>query len=287
MYFERGGGFGGGAGRRRLALPAPTIGASETDAKGVADEASTSRAAEREPGDKADKNRRHGGDGGQPPGPDLSKVSARKNLNETAFFFPHLIAGHGRHGAHGIHHARGADEVEVHGLRPRQGTASGFLQDEVVTAKDLMVQPNPPRFLREGDMLEFTVKVTNQSPTQADRARCASTLADARTGQAGRRRCSAITQHAIRRSTLPPGESRRFFVDAERCPTATGPLTYKAVGSTDKLSDGEEGMLPVLSRRILVTESLPLPIRGPQTKTFDFTKLRESGKSDTLQAPER
>ena len=66
-------------------------------------------------------------------------------------------------------------------------------------------------------------------------------------------------------------------------PDGLGFLTYKAVGSTGRLSDGEEGFLPVLSRRILVTESLPLPIRGPATKKFDFTKLLESGKSDTLQ----
>ena len=31
---------------------------------------------------------------------------------------------------------------------------SGLLTDSVVTAKDLMVQPNPPRFLREGDVIE-------------------------------------------------------------------------------------------------------------------------------------
>ena len=31
-----------------------------------------------------------------------------------------------------------------------------------------------------------------------------------------------------------------------------------------------------------VTESLPLPIRGPATKKFEFTKLLKSGKSDTL-----
>jgi uncharacterized protein YfaS (alpha-2-macroglobulin family) len=37
-----------------------------------------------------------------------------------------------------------------------------------------------------------------------------------------------------------------------------------------------------LSRRILVIESLPLPIRGPQTKEFEFTKLLESGQSQTL-----
>ena len=54
--------------------------------------------------------------------------------------------------------------------------------DKVVTAKDLMVQPNPPRFLREGDVLEFTVKVTNQSPPrQTGTVRL--TFADARTGK--------------------------------------------------------------------------------------------------------
>ena len=42
---------------------------------------------------------------------------------------------------------------------------SGYLEDKVVTAKDLMIQPNPPRFVREGDVIEFTVKVSNQSPT--------------------------------------------------------------------------------------------------------------------------
>ena len=59
-------------------------------------------------------------------------------------------------------------------------------------------------------------------------------------------------------------------------------LTYKAVGASDRLSDGEEGYLPVLSRRMLVMESLPLPIRGHQTREFDFERLRAAAASDTL-----
>ena len=55
-------------------------------------------------------------------------------------------------------------------------------------------------------------------------------------------------------------------------------------GRNVEFSDGEEGGLPVLSRRILVTESLPLPIRGPATKKFEFKKLAESGKSKTLRS---
>ena len=61
-------------------------------------------------------------------------------------------------------------------------------------------------------------------------------------------------------------------------------LSYKAVAATGELSDGEEGGLPVLSRRIFVTESMPLAIRGPATNKFEFKKLAESGKSKTLQS---
>ena len=43
---------------------------------------------------------------------------------------------------------------------------SGSLTDTAVTSKDLMVEPLAPRFVREGDVIEFTVKVTNQSPTR-------------------------------------------------------------------------------------------------------------------------
>ena len=119
-------------------------------------------------------------------GPDLGQVSARKNLNETAFFFPHLAVRRRGPGEDRVHHARGAHRVEVPRPSPTTATCGGgLLEDKAVTAKDLMVQPNPPRFLREGDVLEFTVKVTNQSATrQTGTVRL--TLADARTGKLGR-----------------------------------------------------------------------------------------------------
>ena len=149
----------------------------------------------------------------------------------------------------------------------------------MVTAKDLMVQPNPPRFLREGDVLEFTVKVANQSATRlAGSVRL--TLAAARTGKSADGYFgNLVTDRAF---DIPAKESRSFSWRLQ-VPDAGGEvLAYKAVGSTGRVSDGEEGLLPILPRRILVTESLPLPIRGPQTKKFDFTRLSQSGQSKTL-----
>ena len=80
-----------------------------------------------------------------------------------------------------------------------------------------------------------------------------------------------------------PAKESRSYAWRIHVPDGCGFLTYKAVGAAANVSDGEEGYLPVLSSRILVTESLPLPIRGPATKKFEFTKLLKSGSSKTLQ----
>jgi uncharacterized protein YfaS (alpha-2-macroglobulin family) len=210
---------------------------------------------------------------------DLSKVSARQNLNETAFFYPQLMSD--SNGVVRMTFTMPEALTKWHFLAfaHDQKLRAGFLDGHAVTSKDIMVQPNPPRFLREGDIVEFTVKVSNQSDKQ----------------QAGRVRLtfddmgSAQSADKLLANTKPeqafdiPGKESRSFSWRITVPDGAPFLSYKAVASTGNLSDGEEGGLPVLSRRILVTESLPLPIRGPGTNKFEFQKLADSGKSKTLQ----
>ncbi len=216
-------------------------------------------------------------DGGAPQS-DLDNVSARKNLNETAFFFPQLIAGEDGTVRLEFTMPEALTEWKFMGFAHDQNLRSGYLTSKTVTAKDLMVQPNPPRFLREGDIVEFTVKVSNQSPTrQTGSLRLA--FADARTGDAVDAQLG--NSQRDQEFDVAAGESKSLSWRIS-VPDEMGFLTYKAVGSTGRLSDGEEGYLPVLSRRILVTESLPLPIRGKQTKQFQFDRLINSGNSDTL-----
>lgn len=220
------------------------------------------------------------GDAGGDDGPDLSKVTPRKNLNETAFFFPQLTAGPDGVVKMEFTMPEALTKWKFMGFAHDKELKSGYLQDEVVTAKELMVQPNPPRFLREGDVLEFTVKVSNQSATK-------------QTGRVRLNLLSAITGQPVDKEFGNTGADQPFEVAAGESksfawkltvPDGAQPIVYKAVGGTDRLGDGEEGMLPVLSKRILVTESIPLPIRGKTTKVFDFKKLEESGKSNTLKS---
>lgn len=209
---------------------------------------------------------------------DLEGVTARKNLQETAFFFPHIVASGDGTVRFEFTMPEALTRWQFLGFAHDRNLRSGLLSETVVTSKDLMVQPNPPRFLREGDKLEFTVKVTNQSPTRQTGS-ASLRFTDMRSGDSAD---EAIGNRTGDQSfDIAAGQSQTL---AWKIKVADGiqTLTYRAVASTGKLSDGEEGYLPVLPRRILVTESMSLPIRGKQTRTFDFAKLGASADSKTL-----
>ncbi|HVU33316.1 MAG TPA: alpha-2-macroglobulin family protein, partial [Opitutaceae bacterium] len=213
------------------------------------------------------------------PKPDLNQVAARRNLQETAFFFPHLVSDHDGVVRIEFTTPEALTTWRFLGFAHDAQLRSGFLTDTAVTAKDLMVEPNPPRFVREGDVIEFTVKVSNQTdkPQTGD---VRLTFADAATQ---RSMDAALGNRSPEQRFEIPAKQSRTYSWRIAVPDGMGFLTYKAVGASAQASDGEEGYLPVLSRRVLVTESLPLPIRGEGTKQFEFPKLLESGGSPTLQ----
>lgn len=239
------------------------------------------RAAGKEDANFALEDKQRGQGEGPPPAADiagLAKVSARKNLNETAFFFPHLLSIKEGEVRLQFTMPEALTRWKFLGFAHDKELRSGILRDSVVTARELMVQPHPPRFLREGDVLEFTVKVSNQSDSKQN-GTVRLTFNDARTGKPVDDLLSNVNNE---KSFEVPAKESRSYSWKLKVPDGIGYLTYKAVAAADQLSDGEEGYLPVLTRRVLVTESLPLPLRGPGTKKWDFARLRESGKSDTL-----
>lgn len=276
MYNMRGG-LGGGAGGIASGLPAPMTAAPEAmDASKEQSESGNMLGRRNEAaGTKSDRGLQED----RPErGPDLSKVSARVNLSELAFFFPQLLVDADGSVKMEFTMPEALTKWKLLGFVHDKDLRSGSITGEVVTAKDLMVQPNPPRFFREGDRLDFSVKVSNQSPTKQTGS-VQLNLADARTLKPLDAEFGLST--APQKFDLAAGESKSFFWTVT-VPDGLGPIVYKAVGGNERLSDGEQGVLPVLSKRILVTESLPLPIRNAGTKSFEFAKLQASGGSDTI-----
>ncbi|MGD1085094.1 MAG: MG2 domain-containing protein [Verrucomicrobiota bacterium] len=233
-------------------------------------------------GPAADKRAEAGESERQPSSPsvDLSNVSARKNLEETAFFFPQLMSDSNGVVRLAFSMPEALTKWHFLGFAHDQKLRAGFLDGHAVTAKDIMVQPNPPRFLREGDTVEFTVKVSNQSDKrQTGRVRL--TFGEVGNDQSADKLLGNAKPEQV--FDIPAKESRGFSWRIT-VPDGAPFLSYKAVAATAEFSDGEEGGVPVLSRRIFVTESLPLAIRGPATNKFEFKKLADSGKSKTLQS---
>jgi uncharacterized protein YfaS (alpha-2-macroglobulin family) len=64
-------------------------------------------------------------------------------------------------------------------------------------------------------------------------------------------------------------------------PEGYSAIKYKIVAKGGNFSDGEEMAVPVLTNRMLVTESMPLPIRSNQTKEFNFVKFANQNNNST------
>lgn len=214
----------------------------------------------------------------------LGKVAARTNLNETAFFFPNLSTNDKGEVIISFTMPEALTRWKFMGFAHTKDLKFGQTSNETVTQKELMVVPNPPRFLRENDRISFTAKISNLADKDLN-GKAELVLYDAITMQ----NISHKVMEAVHGKFSTIGE-RDFSAKKGQStvlswevnvPEGIGAITYRVVAKADKFSDGEEMALPVLTNRMLVTESLPLPIRGKQTKTFNFEKFMNQNNGST------
>jgi hypothetical protein len=211
--------------------------------------------------------------GGGPP-PDVAATPAaappppRKNLVETAFFFPSLQSADDGSVTIEFTLPDTLTTWQFKSLAHDASLRSGTLLDTAVAAKDLMVEPVVPRFLREGDVVEIPVKVGNRS-TGSLAGKVRLELFDARTGDS---RQALLETPAEQPFELAAGQSKPV-VFRVRVADGTETLRYLATGVAGRAADGEEAFLPVLSRRVLVDESVPITLRGPGTRTVTVQRL--------------
>ncbi|HEY4787905.1 MAG TPA: alpha-2-macroglobulin family protein, partial [Bacteroidales bacterium] len=201
--------------------------------------------------------------------PDLSFIQARTNLNETAFFYPQLQTD--EHGDVLINFTipEALTRWKMLGFAHTKDLSYGFTEKELVTQKDLMVTPNAPRFFRENDTMTFTSKITSLS--DMDLAGSAQLmLFDALTMKPIDNQMHNLK--AQQTFSVKKGESTNLNWDIV-IPAGLQAVTYRVVAQAGKFSDGEESSLPVLTNSMLVTETLPLPVKGRQTKTYTLDKL--------------
>ena len=226
----------------------------------------------------------------------------RKNLKETAFFFPDLETdadGNVSFTFTSPDALTGWKLLMVaHDNELRGGI---FRNDEIVTTKPLMCEPNPPRFAREGDDFLFPVKVMNtedepqsgevelrveelvgaEGRTTKDKGQRINDETQADASSVVCRQSSVLASPEPQPFELKPHESKTFEFHLS-IPDGCGYLRYVAKAKGEKFADGEEGVLPVLARRILVREAVQLNARGNETKSFKLDNLLASKGSETI-----
>ncbi len=204
----------------------------------------------------------------------------RTNLKETVFFFPDLMTDYEGNVIIKFTMNEALTKWKFLGLAHTKDLKFALTQQEIVTQKDLMVFPNPPRFFRESDEIEFTAKVTNL--TEKDMEGTAELLLFDALNMA-----PADDLFGNNKITLPfkakAGQSDRLAWKL-KIPIGKVPvLTHRVIAKSGDFSDGEESSSPVLTNRMLVTETKPLPVRGNQTKDYTFEAMTKASKSNTLQ----
>lgn len=207
-------------------------------------------------------------------------VKIRKNFNETAFFLPDLKTDSTGAIEFSFTMPEALTKWKFMALAHTKEAAFGSSTKEIVTQRELMVQPNAPRFLREGDKMEFSSKIVNLSDKELT-GTAELQLFDATTNQSvdGWFRNSFPNQYF----TVAAGQSEAVKFPIEVPYLFNKALVWRIVAKAGNYSDGEENAMPVLTNRMLVTETMPLPMRGSGTKNFTFEKLLNSGSSETLQ----
>lgn len=206
-------------------------------------------------------------------------LQTRTNLNETVFFFPQLKTDAEGRVILSFKMNEALTRWKLMALAHTRNLESAYSVQEVVTQKDLMVFPNAPRFLREKDALVFTAKVSNLSEKVLQ-------------GKARLELFDAATMQPV--DGLFGNEQPTVSFEAEvglsvpvswqiKVPEGkVGALTYRVSAVAGNFSDAEENTLPVLTNRMLVTETLPLYVPGNKEKSFTLESMKDSRESSTL-----
>ena len=211
-------------------------------------------------------------------------IQVRRDFRETAFFYPSLVTDSAGNLDIRFTVPESLTKWKVMGFAHTKDLSYGQVEKEVITQKELMVFPNTPRFVRQGDTVIFSTKVVNLS----DRALSGNVLLEI---------LDPVTSKALNYFELLHGEN----TDPDQSFTillgqsvlhqwkivipvdpACQVIQYRVTAKAGNFSDGEEKAIPVLTNRLLVTESLPLPVNGKGTFDFRFDKLMQSQPGKTL-----
>ena len=198
------------------------------------------------------------------------EVQMRENLDETAFFYPALLADKDGSVSLAFTLPGSLTTWRFIGMAHTADMFSGIIGGEVVAAKEVMVQPNVPRFVRVGDKARIQARIFNTGKGVA-KGKARMVLTEPNGGR-------EVYSQAVDFSVSPDSTAVVAF---GYVPDGTHSLLVCRITAAGKtFSDGEQHYLPVLPDGEQVTVTVPFTQNGPGVKSVDISKLFPAKSKD-------
>ena len=202
------------------------------------------------------------------------QVQVRENLNETAFFYPQLVTNEDGSVALKFTLPESLTTWHFMGIAHRKDMYYGSLTDEAVAQKDVMIQPNVPRFIREGDEAAISARIFNTGE-KALKGKAMLRFLDPET--------NAVLLEQQQDVTLPAGSTTPVTFNFAPSLQTSSLLICQMTVSGNDFSDGEQHYLPVLPSSERVTVSVPITQHQPGETAIDLsTLIPADGKNGKL-----
>lgn len=197
----------------------------------------------------------------------VAQMPIRENMNETAFFYPNLLTADDGSLAIRFKLPESVTTWRFLGMAHDLEMNMGMVDSMVVAQKEVMVQPNLPRFLRVGDQATISARVSNLG-AKPQSGVAAIQLVDAGTEKViYTDKCDFTVE---KNATTPVKFS--FVPDG----TANLLVCRISVSGTD-FADGEQSFLPVLPDREMTTDSYAFTMHQPMTLSLDVDSMLQGG----------
>ena len=206
-----------------------------------------------------------------------SNVQVRENLDETAFFYPQLSTDENGVATISFTLPECLTTWKFMGLAHTKDMHFGQISSEIVAKKDLMVQPNVPRFVRMGDKATVASTIINMSEAALN-------------GTVRMELVNPETEKVVysKQTNYEVAEGKTtsvvFDIDTDDHSLANidqSVLICRVFATGNGFSDGEQHYLPLLPNKEMVTNTVAVTQHAAGNKTVDLTKLIGKNASDT------
>lgn len=196
-------------------------------------------------------------------------VKTRKNFNETAFFFPAVYAG--KDGYYNITFTMPESVTEWNWkmLAHTKNAVFAYAEKSLRSQLPLMVQPNMPRLLYQGDRIVLKSRITNLDTAETS-GKIVCKIEDAVTGEEITSGLLGISQQPF--AVYKKSDTVSSF-ELKVPPGQLNPLKISITVRTAGFADGEEHIIPVLSPKVFVKDTRPFSISKAADTTVALPPL--------------